>query len=853
MTAVDPARDSQRLRVLRAMGLFDAPETPSLDRLARLAVRLLGAAAATVLLVDRERQTVLGAAGPAGKTGAHPQGTAEPGQSEPPCPFCEDVAAAGAPLALADTRDDGRCDDARTAHGLDVAAHLGFPLRTAGGDTLGSLSLTDTRPRQWSPEQLETAADLAATAESEIALWLARGEALLSATRLKTILDRTPDAFVSIDGDGVVTAWNAAAERLFGWSSEEAVGRDVADLVIPDQFRATHYQGLRRVRETGRSDKTGRRMELTARARDGREFPVEMTLQVDVEGAEPAFHAFVHDISSRHRAEMLREAQYAVARVLADADSTEQAAVGTVTAVTEALGWACGEYWRVASDETGITRICSWSRPGLDLSAFTDERPVTLQRGQGLPGLVWATRQDAWIRDMPNDPYDFVRKEAARRCGLHTAAGLPVHSGRQVFGVLTFFAETIEEPDDDLVAMLDGVCAHLGRYKERRRAEKLSLALDASRRHLDRVIAQLNDFVWTVEVTPDRRAPLIYTSPNSTGVFGGPIPPGTDILRLIKRHIHPDDVPAFDSYRAALAAGEPAEVEYRATGADGIVRWLWTRAIPRREDGRLFIDGITTDVTERHHLDEERERLLAQEQEQVRRLRDLDRMKDELVAVVSHELRTPIGAIRGYAEMLTDSPGLDDEHRMFADVIDRKSAHLQRLVDDLLDLARFDAGHIGLDPRPLSLTQLAGQAVDDHRPSADAKQLTLTADLTGRLPVHADPVRLRQVLDNLLSNAIRYTPAGGTVTLTAGREGDNAVIAVTDTGIGVPSEQYAQLFNRFFRASTALESGVKGTGLGLAITRAIVEAHGGTVSAAPRDGGGTVFSVRLPVDPSVET
>nr|BFE83956.1 hypothetical protein GCM10020093_065570 [Planobispora longispora] len=142
----------------------------------------------------------------------------------------------------------------------------------------------------------------------------------------------------------------------------------------------------------------------------------------------------------------------------------------------------------------------------------------------------------------------------------------------------------------------------------------------------------------------------------------------------------------------------------------------------------------------------------------MRRLRELDRMKDELVAMVSHELRSPIGAIRGYAEMLLDEPGLPDEHRMFVDVIDRKSAHLQRLVDDLLDLARFDAGHINLDSRPMSLSELACQAADDHRPSAEAKNLVLDTDLVAGVTLRADPVRLRQVLDNLLSNAIRYTP-----------------------------------------------------------------------------------------------
>ncbi|MFB9722875.1 ATP-binding protein [Planobispora longispora] len=845
-------RGSQWLGTLHATGLLGAPETPSLDRLVRLAARLLDAAVVSVSLIDHDHWLLISAAGRAGRPVLRRQ-------DFPPSPLCQHLVTTGVPLIIADARGDRRWKGDPAAQAVDreaeVTAYAAFPLRTADGEMLGAMSVIDTAagaPGGWDRERTETAEGFAAAAESQATLWLAHAEALLAGARLQMILERTPYAFVSIDATGTVTAWNAAAERLFGWSSEEAVGQDVADLIIPPSLRQAHYEGLRRVRESGRSILAGQRLELTAVDRKGREFPIEMVLQVNTEHGESVFHAFLNDISMRRRAETLREAQHAVARVLADAASTAQAAVGTVTAVTGALGWACGEYWRVEPDETGITRVCSWTRPGLDLSGFTGDQPVSLPPGQGLPGLVWVTGRDAWIRDLPTDPKNFTRRHSALQAGLHTAIGLPVHSGRQVVGVLTFFAETVEEPDEDLVATLDGISAHLGRYKERRRAEELTLALTASRRHLDRVIGQLSDFVWTIEVTAEHRILPVYTSPDSTGVFGGAIPRGADILQLIGEHIHPDDIPAFETYRATLAAGEPAEVEFRITGADGIVRWIWTRAMPRREDERLFIDGISTNVTERHQLLEERERLLAQEQEQVRRLRELDRMKDELVAMVSHELRSPIGAIRGYAEMLLDEPGLPDEHRMFVDVIDRKSAHLQRLVDDLLDLARFDAGHINLDSRPMSLSELACQAADDHRPSAEAKNLVLDTDLVAGVTLRADPVRLRQVLDNLLSNAIRYTPPGGTVFLTVGCD-DEAVVTVADTGIGVPAEQYPQLFDRFFRASTALASGVKGTGLGLAITRAIVEAHGGTVTAQPREGGGTVFTVRLPAASPEET
>jgi signal transduction histidine kinase len=229
-------------------------------------------------------------------------------------------------------------------------------------------------------------------------------------------------------------------------------------------------------------------------------------------------------------------------------------------------------------------------------------------------------------------------------------------------------------------------------------------------------------------------------------------------------------------------------------------------------------------------------------------LRDpgLDRMREDLVAVVSHELRGPIAAIRGYAEVLLDDPALAELHRRWVDVIDRKSGDLERLVGDLLDLAALDSGQVRIVPRPVPLGRLVREAVDEHAPSAAHRGIVISAEIGPHLPVLADPLRLRQVVGNLLSNAVKYTPDGGAVWVTAVIETGRARLTVADTGIGVAPEEFPLLFERFFRTRTAVERGIKGTGLGLAITKAIVDAHGGAISAAPRVGGGTEFTISLP-------
>ena len=171
---------------------------------------------------------------------------------------------------------------------------------------------------------------------------------------------------------------------------------------------------------------------------------------------------------------------------------------------------------------------------------------------------------------------------------------------------------------------------------------------------------------------------------------------------------------------------------------------------------------------------------------------------------------------------------------------------MQALVDDLRDLARLEAGELPIDPRPVSVSRLVRDVVAVQQPAARAKNVTVTVKVPQHVPVEADPVRLRQVLDNLLSNAIKYTPAAGAVTITARHVDGQAVLTVADTGIGIPAEQYPRLFDRFFRADNAVRQGIKGTGLGLAITKAIVEAHGGRISAAPGASGGTTITVVLP-------
>jgi signal transduction histidine kinase len=227
--------------------------------------------------------------------------------------------------------------------------------------------------------------------------------------------------------------------------------------------------------------------------------------------------------------------------------------------------------------------------------------------------------------------------------------------------------------------------------------------------------------------------------------------------------------------------------------------------------------------------------------------RELDRMRDAFVATVSHELRTPLTSISGFLEMMQDEEDrLDDTGRQYLDVIRRSTERLYSLVEDLLLVAQIEAKRVELNLGDVDVAELAARAVETMRPAAGDKGVTLELVADHPPTARGDQVRLTQVLDNLVSNAVKFTDEGGVVTVTVNGDGDGLELVVTDTGIGVPSEEQGQVFTRFFRASTATKRAIPGTGLGLAISRALVEQHGGTISFSSREGEGTTVIVRLP-------
>jgi PAS domain S-box-containing protein len=315
---------------------------------------------------------------------------------------------------------------------------------------------------------------------------------------------------------------------------------------------------------------------------------------------------------------------------------------------------------------------------------------------------------------------------------------------------------------------------------------------------------------------------------------------------------HPDDRnKAAEDVRRARRQSRAYELEYRMIATDGREIWVQNTAVPIRDEaGKIrYWQGYIVDITERRAIAEERDRLLERERAQNERLRSLDRMKDEFVALVSHELRTPLTSIRGYLELvLDDADQLQSEHRGFLEIVDRNADRLLHLVSDLLLIAQADAGRLTFDWTAVELEPLVAQCVQAARPAAEVAGVELVFESESLRPIVADPARIGQLLDNLISNAIKFTPAGGRVDVLVSGSEDSAVVEVRDTGFGISAEDQEQLFERFFRTRSASEKAIPGTGLGLSIAKAIVDAHDGSISVESAEQRGTTFRVELPAE-----
>jgi PAS domain S-box-containing protein len=535
------------------------------------------------------------------------------------------------------------------------------------------------------------------------------------------ILETANDAFIAMDADGSITAWNPQAELTFGWTAAEAMGRHYSNSVVGRVSSGEHALGIEHFLGSGQGSRSNRVIELVALHRDGHEFPAEATFwPIRVEGV-CTYNAFVRDISERRQSEEARKKEAKLTQLLqsvtvaANRSSTiGQAAKFCLDRICSYTGWPVGHlYLRSNSASEELVSTPFWHiEENCRIDAFLEASEVCrLTPETGFPGSVLTSGMPEWIVDLADRDRFFTRADAATQAGLRSGFAFPVFVEEELIGVLEYFSFLTVQPDEGLLATMAHIGIQLGQVIVRQRAE--------------------------------------------------------------------------EELQRTKASAESA-----------------------------------------------------------------NRAKSEFLTTVSHEIRTPLNAILGMAELLSET-ALVEEQRSYVHICQRAGENLLDLVNDILDFAKVESGPFELELVEFSLSELSQEIIEMMSSRASDRRLQLMLEILPDVPLRliGDPNRLRQILTNLIGNALKFTVRGSVTVRVEVDPGGTAGwlrFNIIDTGIGIAENKIEMIFDRFTQADSATTRKYGGTGLGLAISKGLAEMMGGRIGCISEEGKGSTFFLSAP-------
>ncbi|GAA0809928.1 sensor histidine kinase [Spirilliplanes yamanashiensis] len=622
-----------------------------------------------------------------------------------------EVIRTGQPLVFGDVRTDPRVPADAMIRRAPSRAYAAYPVRDAAGTVVGVCVVLDTEPRQWTDAELAAVDQGARVCTLLVAERTARVEVDRQKRFLDAVLDNLHDAVTACDADGAIVFSNSRIRDIRGGADLPAHIDDLAgviDLRHPDGTPMT--PGDRPLRRALTGERiTGDEMVIETKDRRRRRYRVDGQPITGPDGERLGAVIALQDVTRRRQSERFRLCELAVVRALGEARTVDQAWPKVLEAIATALGWAHAELWLVDRDADAdpdagdlaarLHPAASWSAPG---PARHMAAPAHLRYGDGLAGRAWQAGKPLWLRDISN-PQSLIDPATAAASQLHTALAVPVRDGTGIVGVLTVFADVVQDQEEELLVLMSGIGAHIGQFLEHRTVQDLQ--------------------------------------------------------------------------------------------------------------------------------------------------RQLARSKDEYLALAGHELRTPLTSISAYTGLLreADGPTLAEQGPAIIEVIDRNTAQLRRVIDDLLELSALDTGHAPLHNAPFDFAEVVRDAAAATADAVAGTDLGVCCEVPDSLVVPGDARRLRQVVDNLLGNAVKYSPDGGLITVRLQRTAGAAVLTVSDTGIGVDPAEREKLFGRLYRATQVREKAIPGSGLGLALSRAVAQRHQGSITLESHDGPGTTVRLKLPL------
>ncbi|MBD2208818.1 response regulator [Nostoc linckia FACHB-104] len=381
--------------------------------------------------------------------------------------------------------------------------------------------------------------------------------------------------------------------------------------------------------------------------------------------------------------------------------------------------------------------------------------------------------------------------------------------------------------------------------------QKIEASLRESEERFRQMAETIESVFWLSDVTEKK---LLYVSPAYEQVWGRSCESVYQDLGSWIETIHPEDRDLVLKATEKCITNYNHTEEYRIILPDGTIRWIRDRGFLVQDgEGKPYrIAGVADDISERKQVEQEREQLLLRERATREEAERANRIKDDFLAVLSHELRSPLNPILGWSKLLQNGKLSPSATAGALATIERNAKLQVQLIDDLLDISRILRGKLVLNAIPVDLCSIISSALETVRLAAEAKSLEIHTNITPKVSVIGDATRLQQVVWNMLSNAVKFTPSGGKIEVGLTCVGTNAQIQVRDTGKGISAEFLPYVFEHFQQEDGSTTRQFGGLGLGLAIVRQLVELHGGTVAVdSPGEGQGATFTVYIPLATNV--
>jgi PAS domain S-box-containing protein len=694
-------------------------------------------------------------------------------------------------------------------------------------------------------------------------------------------------AIVATNPEGHILTWNPAAEHMFGYPAAAALGQHL-DLIIAERYRHSFALTIKYYQDLRQAGIMGETIEICGLRRDGAEFPTEISLTPWDAAEGKCFTIIIRDITAQKQGETaLRTLNAELERRVAErteqymrANETLQASEQRYRQVVEDTAEVIfrtdvAGRWTLLNPAwaaiTGFSVAESLGKPFIDYVHVDDrERNMALFRP-----LI--TREKAYCRHevryaTHDGGYRWV--EVFARLTVDAAGAIigtcgtlnDITERREVEQALHAAKDQLRQANNDLERRVaertaDLAEANLKLQQESVERTETERQLRESEERFRQIAEHVSEVFYIVDLASQQ---ALYISPSYERVWGqSRASLYADISSFIEP-VHPDDRHKVIAALPRQAQGETTEEIYRLIAPDGTQRWIRDRAFPvHSQHGSLYrVVGLAEDITEQRAAEQqirqanetlerrviERTAALSEANSELERAA---RLKDEFLANMSHELRTPLNTILTLTEAVTEGVygSLSQRQHHALDAVTESGQHLLALINDILDLTKIESGKVELVSEPVEVEELCAASLRMIQQLAHTKQLRLRSSIDPHVDlVAADPRRLKQILVNMLSNAVKFTPEGGCVSLEVSGDHDAEVVRFTveDTGIGIDAADIPRLFKPFVQLDSRLSRRHEGTGLGLVLVAHLAELHGGGVSVVSTPGQGSRFTLTLP-------